>query len=80
MNTNVEFRIVDSPDLPPLVISQNEDDNPKVVLNQYHRVWLSLNRRVIAGIIDVLPKKLDEILDALLKEQRADEKMESEWL
>jgi hypothetical protein len=63
-----------------MVIGITEDDNPKVVLNQYYRVWLSLNRRVIAGIIDVLPKKLDEILDAFLKEQRADEKMESEWL
>lgn len=77
---NVEFKLVNDSELPPMVIGITEDDSPKVVLNQYHRVWLSLNRRVIAGIIDVLPKKLDEILDALLKEQRADEKMESEWL
>ena len=77
---NVEFKLVNDSELPPMVIGITEDDNPKVVLNQYYRVWLSLNRRVIAGIIDVLPKKLDELLDALLKEQRADEKMESEWL
>ena len=54
MNTNVEFRIVDSPDLPPLVISQNENDEPKVVINTHHRLWISLNRRVIAGIVDLV--------------------------
>ena len=48
----VEFRIIDAEDMPPMVISQNENDEPKVVINTYHRLWLSLNRRLIAGIID----------------------------
>mgnify|MGYP003116298810 CR=1 FL=1 len=69
MNTNVEFRIVDSPDLPPLVISQNEDDEPKVVINTHHRLWISLNRRVIAGIVEALQEKMDMILTSYLEEQ-----------
>ena len=71
MNTNVEFRIIDADDMPPLVISQNENDEPKVVINTYHRLWLSLNRRLLAGIIDALPEKLDMILTAYLEQQRA---------
>ena len=69
MNTNVEFRIVDSPDLPPLVISQNENDEPKVVINTHHRLWISLNRRVIAGIVEALQDKMDMILTSYLEEK-----------
>lgn len=76
MNTNVEFRIIDTEDMPPLVISHNENDEPKVIINTYHRLWLSLNRRLIAGIIDALPEKLDMILNAYLEQQRAFEKMD----
>tara|TARA_R100001230_G_C5631431_1_gene139027 strand:+ start:224 stop:475 length:252 start_codon:yes stop_codon:yes gene_type:complete len=70
MKTNVEFRVVNTADLPPIVISQNENDEPKVVLNTYHRIWISLNRRLIAGIIDNLPEKIDTILTGYLQEQR----------
>ena len=70
MKTNVEFRIVNTSELPPIVISQNENDEPKVVLNTYHRIWISLNRRLIAGIIDNLPDKIDTILTGYLQEQR----------
>ena len=75
---NVEFRIIDAEDMPPMVISQNEKDEPKVVINTYHRLWLSLNRRLIVGIIDALPEKLDMILTSYLKEQRNFEKMDRE--
>ena len=75
---NVEFRIIDAEDMPPMVISQNEKDEPKVVINTYHRLWLSLNRRLIAGIINALPEKLDMILTSYLKEQRNFEKMDRE--
>lgn len=79
MNTNVEFRIVDSPDLPPLVISQNEDDEPKVVINTHHRLWISLNRRLIAGIIEALQDKMDMILTSYLEESYAFEKQDREF-
>lgn len=78
INMNVEFRIIDAEDMPPMVISQNENDEPKVVINTHHRLWLSLNRRLIAGIIDALPEKLDMILTAYLEQQRAFEKMDRE--
>ena len=80
MNTNVEFRIVDSPDLPPLVISQKEDDEPKVVINTHHRLWISLNRRVIAGIVEALQDKMDMILTSYLEESYAFEKQDREFV
>ena len=80
MNTNVEFRIVDSPDLPPLVISQNVDDEPKVVINTHHRLWISLNRRVIAGIMEALQEKMDMILTSYLEENYAFEKQDREFV
>ena len=70
MKRNVEFKIVQDVELPPLVISMNEDDTPKVVLNTQHKIWLSLNRRLILGIFEALPEKLDMILDGYLREQR----------
>ena len=33
--------------------SANENDEPKVVLNTYHKLWITLNRKIIAGIIIV---------------------------
>ena len=65
----IEFRIIDDEALPPMIIKKNEDDLPKVILNNHHRIWLCLNRGTIAGIFDVLPKKITEVLDAYLREQ-----------
>ena len=70
MKKNVEFKIVQDIELPPLVISMDEYDTPKVVLNTQHKIWLSLNRRLILGIFEALPEKLDMILDGYLREQR----------
>jgi len=76
MNTNVEFRIIDTSEMPPIVISQNENGEPKVVINTYHRLWISLNRRTIAGIIEALQDKMDMLLTSYLEEQYNYEKMD----
>jgi len=70
MKKNVEFSIVQDVELPPLVISMNEYDVPRVMLNTQHKIWLSLNRRLILGIFEALPEKIDMILDGYLREQR----------
>jgi len=72
----VEFRKVMDEELPPIIITMNENDEPKMVLNMYHRIWISLHRKTIAGIINVFPEKIDEILDDFLSDQRANEKMD----
>jgi hypothetical protein len=66
----VEIRYVDDSELPPIVITMNEEDEPKVIVNNYHRIWISLNRRLIAGIIENLQEQMDNILSGYLKEQR----------
>tara|TARA_R100001460_G_scaffold98766_1_gene141711 strand:+ start:192 stop:491 length:300 start_codon:yes stop_codon:yes gene_type:complete len=76
----VEFRIVDDEELPPIVVTMNENDEPKVIINTYHRIWISLNRKLIAGIFDALPEKVDYILDGYLREQRQYEKMDKEMI
>jgi|TARA_R100000482_G_scaffold93865_1_gene39137 hypothetical protein len=78
MNTEVEFRVVHDNTMPPIIISYNEEDKPKVVLNTYHKIWISLNRRVIAGIIENLQEKMDMILTGFLSEQRTFEKQDQE--
>jgi len=70
MKRQVEFNIVSDLELPPMVISMNENDEPKVMLNTQHKIWLSLNRRLLVGIFEALPEKLDMILDGYLREQR----------
>ena len=79
MNTNVEFRIIDTAEMPPIVISQNENGEPKVVVNTYHKLWISLHRRTIAGIIEAMQEKMDFILDSHLEELRNFELEEAEW-
>ena len=76
MKEKVEFRIIDTPDMPPIVISQTEEDTPKVVINTHHKIWIGLNRRIIAGIVEPLQEKMDMILTGYLKEQREFELMD----
>lgn len=76
----VEFRVINTEEMPPLVISQNENDEPKVVINTYHRLWLTLNRKLIAGIIEDLQNKMDMILTSYLEEQRMFEKEDRDMM
>jgi len=70
----VKFRMVDDSELPPIVITMNENDDPKVIVNIYHKIWISYNRKVIAGIMEALQGKMDSLLDAYLLEQRSFER------
>jgi hypothetical protein len=65
----IEFRIINDDELPPIIVTKNEDDMPKVMINAHHRIWISLNRGLIGGIFESLPTKMTEILDAYLREQ-----------
>ena len=76
----VEFRLIDSETMPPIVISYNENDEPKVVINTYHKLWISVNRRTIAGVIEALQEKMDTILQGYLVEQYNFEKEDREFL
>jgi hypothetical protein len=76
----VEFRIINTAEMPPIVISQNENDEPKVVINTYHKLWISLNRRLIAGILENMQEKMDMILTGYLKEQRQFEREDLEMM
>ena len=66
----VEFRLIDSEDMPPVVIKKHEDDSGCVILlNQAHTVWLSLNRSTIPGITQSLAEKLNQMCDGYLEQQ-----------
>ena len=77
--TKVEMRFVDDRELPPIIIKANEDDLPVVIINTYHRIWISLKRRTIAGIIHDMQDKMDLILTGYLEEQRNFEKEDREY-
>ena len=74
--TNVEFRLVNADEMPPIVITMNDKDDPKVVLNSEHKIWLSLHRKTIGGCAEALFEKIDELLTAHLKEQRSYEQLD----
>ena len=65
----VEFRIIDDAEMPPIVITMNEHGEPKVVLNQNYKLWLSLNRKIIGGCAEALYDKIDMMLTAYLQQQ-----------
>lgn len=73
---NVEFRLVNDPEMPPIVITMNEDDSVKIVINRHYAIWLSLHRKTIGGCAEPIYEKIDELLEAHLKEQRAYEKID----
>lgn len=76
----VEFRVINSEEMPPIVITYNDNGEPKVVINTHHKLWISLNRRTIAGIVTALQDKMDDILTAYLEEQYKFEKEDREFL
>ena len=73
--TEMEFRLVNDEEMPPVVITMNDRDEPKVVLNAEHKIWLCLHRKTIAGSAEALFEKIDQILTGMLMEQRNDERM-----
>lgn len=75
----IEFRIINTAEMPPMIITQDDKDNPKVVINSYHKIWIGLHRKTIAGIVLSMQEKMDMILDGFLKEQRKFEIDDQRW-
>ena len=76
----VEYRIINSAEMPPIIISQTENDKPKIVVNSYHKIWISLYRKTIAGIVHSLQDKMDDLLTSFLAEQRQFEKDDQDFM
>ena len=69
----VEFRLGDDGQLPPIMITMNDDDGVKVVMNNQHKIWMSLHRKTIGGCAEALFEKINELLYSHLVEVRRDE-------
>tara|TARA_R100000995_G_scaffold1763_1_gene1193 strand:- start:28887 stop:29141 length:255 start_codon:yes stop_codon:yes gene_type:complete len=81
MNTfqmEIETKLINDIDLPPLIVKMDENDYPKILINTAHKTWLMLYRKEIAGCAEHLFKQLDRVLTAHLQEMRSFEKMEDE--
>ena len=74
----VEFRLVNDIQLPPIMITMNDNDSVKVVLNGQHKIWMSLHRKTIGGCAEALFEKINELLYGHLLEVRRDELMDIE--
>tara|TARA_R100001510_G_C7649096_1_gene206476 strand:- start:250 stop:507 length:258 start_codon:yes stop_codon:yes gene_type:complete len=74
----VEFRLVNDIQLPPIMITMNDDDSVKVVMNSQHKIWMSLHRKTIGGCAEALFEKINELLYGHLLEVRRDEMMDIE--
>tara|TARA_Y100001972_G_scaffold23626_1_gene28426 strand:+ start:444 stop:683 length:240 start_codon:yes stop_codon:yes gene_type:complete len=79
MEINVDFVIVNDEEMPPLMVTPNDDDEVKVVLNAAHRTWLALHRKTVGGLGEPVFDKIDFLLQAWLEEQRAYEKSDGEY-
>ena len=69
----VEFVLIGDGQLPPIMITMNDDDGVKVVMNNQHRIWMSLHRKTIGGCAEALFEKINELLYSHLVEVRRDE-------
>jgi|TARA_R100000455_G_scaffold10778_1_gene4498 hypothetical protein len=76
--TTVEFRLVDDGQLPPIMITMGDEDGVKVVLNNQHKIWMSLHRKTIGGCAEALFEKINELLYGHLLEIRRDELFDME--
>ena len=73
----IEFRLIESEDMPPIVIAIDDNNEPKVVINTHHKIWLGWKRKVIGGIAKSLYEKIDALLDGYLEEQYTLEGLDS---
>ena len=65
----IEFRLIEENDMPPIVITFGDDLEPKVILNNHHKIWMAWKRKIIGGIAKSLYDKIDELLDGYLADQ-----------
>jgi len=65
----IEFRLIENADMPPLVIAIDDNLEPKVIINTHHKIWMGWKRKVIGGIAKSLYEKIDALLDGYLEEQ-----------
>ena len=72
----IQFSLIEDIVMPPIVITMDDDDQPKVVINRDYAIWLSLHRKVIGGCAEELFGKIDELLTSHLRDQRHFQKME----
>tara|TARA_Y100000401_G_scaffold116596_1_gene122763 strand:+ start:5739 stop:5990 length:252 start_codon:yes stop_codon:yes gene_type:complete len=72
----VEFRIVEDEELPAIIIKRDGGLEPVIVINTYHKIWLSLQRATIPGITNSLAEKLTLLCDGFLEEQLQYEDMD----
>ena len=79
MEKQIEFRLIEEEDMPPIVITIGENLEPKVVLNAHHRIWMGWKRKMIGGVAKSLYDKIDELLDAYLADQHAFKTLDSEY-
>ena len=75
-NKEIEFRLIDSEEMPPIVITVGDNNEPKVIINTYHKVWLGWKRKIIGGVAKSLYSKIDELLDSYLADQHTMEGLE----
>ena len=72
----IQISLIEDIEMPPIVITMDDDDQPKVVINRDYAIWLSLHRKVIGGCAEELFGKIDELLTSHLRDQRHFQKME----
>jgi hypothetical protein len=72
----IQFSLIEDIEMPPIVITMDDEDQPKVVINRDYAIWLSLHRKVIGGCAEELFGKIDELLTSHLRDQRHFQKME----
>jgi len=78
MEKQIEFRLIDNEDMPPIVITIGENNEPKVILNSHYKIWMGWKRKMIGGVAKSLYEKIDELLTAYLADQYAFIQMEEE--
>ena len=78
MEKQIEFRLIDNEDLPPIVITIGQNNEPKVIQNSHYKIWMGWKRKMIGGVAKSLYEKIDELLDAYLADQYAFIQMEEE--
>ena len=74
-NRTIEYRLVDDEDLPPIVITMDENDEVKLIINTYYKIWMAANRKVIGGVAEGLfAKPVVNYADIDYKIQRKERK------
>ncbi len=62
----IEFRVIDDEELPPVIIKKGENDSPKIIINNYQHTKAFKNKKALYRLNQQSTKSFSNIFQLLI--------------